>query len=95
MEKNIEGLKREGIPHIVLAPKGIKDIAEDIRRTGEAAGIGERAERVAERFERRLEEIRRNVPERPAQAPALLGMVAKTGFHSRQAQLAERRERNS
>ncbi len=62
MEKNIEGLKREGIPHIVLAPKGIKDIAEDIRRTGEAAGIGERAERVAERFERRLEEIRRNVP---------------------------------
>jgi iron complex transport system substrate-binding protein len=63
MEKNIEGLRREGIPHIVLAPKKIEDVAEDIRRTGEAAGIGERAERVAERFEQRLEEIRRKVPQ--------------------------------
>lgn len=62
MEKNIEGLKREGIPHIVLAAKNLEEIAEDIRRTGEAAGVGERAEQVAARFEQRLEEIRKRVP---------------------------------
>ena len=63
MEKNIEGLRREGIPHLVLSPKRIEDVADDIRRTGEAAGVGERAERVAERFERRLEEIKSKVPQ--------------------------------
>jgi iron complex transport system substrate-binding protein len=62
MEKNIEGLKREGIPHLVLAPKRIEDIPEDIRRTGKAVGVGDQAERVAARFEQRLEEIRKRVP---------------------------------
>ena len=65
MEKNIEGLKREGIPHIVLAPNGIGDIAENIRRTGEAAGIGERAERVADRDLNAGWRRSRECPERP------------------------------
>lgn len=63
MEKNIEGLKREGIPHLILAPNRIGDIADNIRRTGEAAGVGERGKQVADRFLQRLEEIRKRIPQ--------------------------------
>jgi iron complex transport system substrate-binding protein len=51
MERNIERLKEYGLPYIVLNPKTIDQIPNDIRRLGEALGIKEKAEERARVFE--------------------------------------------
>ncbi|WP_342510518.1 cobalamin-binding protein [Sporosarcina sp. FSL K6-1522] len=43
MEKNIEELKKRGIPHIILDPQSLGDIAEDLLTVGQACGIEEHA----------------------------------------------------
>ncbi|WP_409302478.1 cobalamin-binding protein [Peribacillus sp. SCS-155] len=50
MEKNVEELKKRGIPHITLNPQSLQDIAADLVTLGEAVGIRERAEERAAYF---------------------------------------------
>ncbi len=58
MEANVEALQARGMPHIVLNPSRIKDIAADIRLVGEATGVHKRAEQLAAHFDERIETIR-------------------------------------
>jgi iron complex transport system substrate-binding protein len=47
MEKNVNELVARGIPHLVLDPQSLNDIAEDILIVGNACGISPHAEVVA------------------------------------------------
>jgi iron complex transport system substrate-binding protein len=58
MEKNIEGLKERGIPHIVLNPQSLKDIENDLLFTAEALGMPERGKTAVEDFQQRLEAVK-------------------------------------
>lgn len=59
MEKNIEGLKERGIPHIVLNPQSFEDIKNDLIKTADALGFPEKGEEASREFMNRLESIRR------------------------------------
>lgn len=50
MEKNIEGLQKRGIPHLVFNPQSLEDIANDIIILGNAVGIAEKAAILANHF---------------------------------------------
>ncbi|WP_110928617.1 cobalamin-binding protein [Bacillus massiliglaciei] len=50
MEKNIEALKVRGIPHIVLNPQSLEDIAGDLIILGEAVGQRQKGEQCADHF---------------------------------------------
>lgn len=43
MEKNIDGLQKRNIPHIVFNPQSLEDIAKDIQNLGNAVGLAEKA----------------------------------------------------
>lgn len=58
MEKNVEALVQRNIPHIILNPGSLKDIEDDIFRTAEAIGEVERGINAANRFRKRLKEIK-------------------------------------
>ncbi|MFS0553458.1 cobalamin-binding protein [Brevibacillus sp. 179-C9.3 HS] len=58
MEKNIEALRDRSIPHIVLNPSRIGEIAQDIRLVGEATGTTRQAEQLAVHFDETIESIR-------------------------------------
>jgi iron complex transport system substrate-binding protein len=62
MEKNIERLNEESIPYIVLDPKTIWDVAEDILTCGSALGIEQRAEEVAYAYRSQLQHLKDAVP---------------------------------
>ncbi|KKK39327.1 ABC transporter substrate-binding protein [Mesobacillus campisalis] len=55
MEKNVEGLRARGIPHLVLNPQSLKDIEHDLIRTAEALGMPETGQKAALDYRRRLE----------------------------------------
>lgn len=57
MERNVAGLERLGVPHLVLAPQSVAEIRADIARVGAALGCGERARQVVDRMETRLAEL--------------------------------------
>jgi iron complex transport system substrate-binding protein len=63
MERNIEVLKRENLPTLVLNPKTFADIADDFRTLGEALGKKTEGETAAERFLAEIDRIRRHVPQ--------------------------------
>jgi len=50
MEKNVRELETRNIPHIVLNPQSLDDIANDLRTLGEAVGKTELATKKAEEF---------------------------------------------
>jgi iron complex transport system substrate-binding protein len=58
MEKNIEGLKERGIPHIILNPQSLKDIENDLIITADALNMPERGKEAATHFRNRLEAIK-------------------------------------
>lgn len=62
MEKNIEALEREGIPHLVLYPDRIQGIPQDFIRVAQRAGVEERGKELARRFWNRLDAIREKIP---------------------------------
>ncbi|MBM4760724.1 cobalamin-binding protein [Bacillus sp. B15-48] len=59
MERNIEGLKARGIPHIVLNPQSFKDIENDLLVTANALGFSQKGEEAAGQFRSRFENIRK------------------------------------
>jgi iron complex transport system substrate-binding protein len=64
MERNVEGLRAAGLPHLVLDPHSLEEIWQSIRLVGEACGISDRAEAVVEGLVRRVERVRQ-APRRP------------------------------
>ncbi|WP_246945731.1 cobalamin-binding protein [Bacillus pinisoli] len=50
MEKNIEELKKRNIPHIVLNPQSLDDIAEDLLLVGKRTGTAEIAEKIVKHY---------------------------------------------
>lgn len=46
MERNVEELKKRNIPHLVLDPQSLNDIAEDLLTVGQACGIVKQAHRI-------------------------------------------------
>lgn len=64
MERNVEQLQRAGLPHLVLNPKSITDISNDLRQVGKAVGVPERGEFVATLFEQRMQDINCRIPAR-------------------------------
>ncbi|RLQ96517.1 cobalamin-binding protein [Falsibacillus albus] len=58
MEKNIEELKKRGIPHIVLNPQSLEDILNDIRLVGQLCNVENKALEVVDDFKRTIEECK-------------------------------------
>lgn len=55
-ETVVEGIEAAGLPHLVLAPEGLQDVAPTVRTLAQAlagaeAGVAERGERLAQRME--------------------------------------------
>ncbi|WNC13910.1 cobalamin-binding protein [Brevibacillus brevis] len=65
MEANVQELETRGIPHIVLNPSRIQDIAADIRLVGEATGWHKQADRLADQFAERVETVRQRAARFP------------------------------
>jgi iron complex transport system substrate-binding protein len=63
MEKNIEGLKERGIPHIVLNPQSLQDIEEDLIFTAKSLDMAERGKQAAQEFRQRLEAVKERAAE--------------------------------
>ncbi|WP_075620084.1 cobalamin-binding protein [Paenisporosarcina indica] len=50
MEKNVNELVSRGIPHLVLDPQSLEDIATDLLSVGDACGISEHSELVVSEY---------------------------------------------
>ncbi|TCT23621.1 iron complex transport system substrate-binding protein [Melghiribacillus thermohalophilus] len=55
MEKNIEELKKRNIPHIVLNPQSLEDIAQDLLTIGKHTGYEKMANQLYEQYMATLE----------------------------------------
>lgn len=55
MEKNVEELKKRKIPHIVLNPQSLNDIADDLLKVGEATCQPEKGKDASTLFLQKLE----------------------------------------
>ncbi|OAO87151.1 ABC transporter periplasmic spermidine putrescine-binding protein PotD [Geobacillus stearothermophilus] len=58
MERNVEELKRRGLPHLVLASNSLEDIANDLLQLGEALGETKKAADLVRRYRAFLSEYR-------------------------------------
>lgn len=58
MEKNIEGLKKRGIPHLILNPQSLEDIKNDLILTADRLGYPKRGKEAAKQFQERVEKVR-------------------------------------
>ena len=58
MEKNVDALMERGIPHIVLNPQSLKNIAEDLINIANELGEPERGLEAARHFQARLESVK-------------------------------------
>jgi len=59
MEKNIVELKKRNIPHIILDPQSLNDIADDLLLVGQECGIEERAKIVHAEYLVFIEEMKK------------------------------------
>lgn len=58
MEKNVEELKRRGIPHIVLNPNTLEEIAQDLLTLGSVTDRAEIAKERVESYQRFIDQYR-------------------------------------
>jgi iron complex transport system substrate-binding protein len=65
MERNVEGLRERGLPHLVLDPHSLDDVLKDIERVGEACGIRGRALSVVQEARGRIERVCARASGRP------------------------------
>ncbi|HEY8415040.1 MAG TPA: cobalamin-binding protein [Thermaerobacter sp.] len=61
MERNVEELRRRGIPHIVLDPRSWQDVLDSIRQVGAATGREAEAHSLVMQLEERAERVRRRM----------------------------------
>ncbi|MBM7648521.1 iron complex transport system substrate-binding protein [Bacillus ectoiniformans] len=50
MEKNIEELKKRGLPYIVTNPQSLQDIGDSLLEAGKACGVEEQAKEIANQY---------------------------------------------
>jgi iron complex transport system substrate-binding protein len=67
-EKVVTALEREGLPLLVLAPKSLADVYEDVERIGRALGVEERGRALAAHMREEL----RSAPETSTPPPPIL-----------------------
>jgi iron complex transport system substrate-binding protein len=65
MERNVEGLQKRGLPHLVLAPESLGDVLGDIEKVGAACGVTERAAAMVAEATSRIERVRHAARLRP------------------------------
>jgi iron complex transport system substrate-binding protein len=65
MERNVEGLEARGLPHLVLNPRSLDDVLEDILETGRRCGATLRAEAIVRDARSRIERVRAGAAARP------------------------------
>jgi iron complex transport system substrate-binding protein len=65
MERIVTGLRARGVPQVVLAPRSVADVLEDLRRVGARLGLPERAEAVVAAMEDEIAALRRARPAKP------------------------------
>lgn len=65
MERNVVGLRARGVPQLVLAPRSIADVLDDLRRVGAALGVRPRADAVVADMQAQLERLRQGQPSDP------------------------------
>ena len=58
MERNIEALKGENLPYIVLSPISIEETLEDIKTLGRITGTEDRAEELSKEIKAIIESVR-------------------------------------
>lgn len=58
MEKNVNELVSRGIPHLVLDPQSLEDIATDLLTVGRACGIFEHTEQVVFEYRKFVDEMK-------------------------------------
>lgn len=58
MEKNVNELVARGIPHLVLDPQSLNDIAEDLLTVGHACGISDEAEKINKDYKNFVDEMK-------------------------------------
>ncbi|QBP40641.1 cobalamin-binding protein [Paenisporosarcina antarctica] len=59
MEKNVNELVARGIPHLVLDPQSLNDIADDLLTVGKACGIGAKAEDIVSMYKSFVSEMKK------------------------------------
>jgi iron complex transport system substrate-binding protein len=64
MEKNVERLESLGLPYLVLNPKSLEDIYEDIRTLGRVCKVPERAEALVAELQTKVERVKQRVQKR-------------------------------
>jgi len=55
-EHCVERIRRSGLPHLVTRPHTLADVADDVRRIGDALDARPAASRLADAFDRRLDQ---------------------------------------
>lgn len=58
MEKNVAELEKRGIPHLVLNPNSLQEIADDLLIVGKALGIADKAKEQSDLFLAEIEKYR-------------------------------------
>lgn len=65
MERIVTGLRARGIPQVVLAPRSVREVQDDLLRVGARLGLDARAEEVVASMQRQVEELQRSRPAEP------------------------------
>lgn len=65
MERIVTGLRARGVPQVVLAPRSLADVLDDLRRVGERLGVPERAAAAARAMQAEAEALRQARPAVP------------------------------
>lgn len=65
MERNVTGLRALGIPQLVLAPRSLADVLDELSRLGEVLGVEARAAAL-------VDDLRRQITDLEAEARALV-----------------------
>ena len=73
----IDPMERIGVPIMVLLQRSVPEILDNIRLMGLVAGVPERGEQVAARFQARLDALKRKVEGRPS--PSTIMITGRLG----------------
>lgn len=65
MERIVTGLRARGVPQVVLAPRSIADVLDDLRRVGARLGVPKRAEAAVATMEAEVAALRERQPTTP------------------------------
>ena len=65
MERIVTGLRARAIPQVVLAPRSIAEVEDDLRRVGVRLGLEERAAEVVASMQDQVAALRRDQPSPP------------------------------